>query len=169
MFQRKPLSQQLLDIARIVLGGLAIVVALSFVYTNLALFFMSRDGVYASPEAGMRAMIAENYVDSEDSPVIYSGNSSFDGSSAHIAYVVACIWGRRLDGTQTGTGGRHIYDQRGHFFLDTTKGWVFMPEGLSPTFIGFWMDVFGMAGPGLPGPSINWGTNINCELIGSHS
>ena len=165
--QPKPLIQQLLDILRVVAGGIVLVVILSFLYTVTALFLAERGAVYPSPEAGMQTMIAENYIDSKDSQVIYAGSNSFDGSSPHVAYVIACIWGgQRLDGTPTGTGGRHAYDQPGQFYLNTKHGWVFMPEGFFPTYIGFWMDVFGMAGPGLPEPSINWGSvpDKGCEF-----
>jgi hypothetical protein len=42
------------------------------------------------------------------------------------------------------------------FFLQTKEGWVHMPEGAFPGFIGFWMKVFGMAGPGQSEPSTDW-------------
>jgi hypothetical protein len=36
------------------------------------------------------------------------------------------------------------------------KGWVHVPEGAFPEFIGFWMEVFGWAGEGQSTPSTNW-------------
>ena len=68
--------------------------------------------------------------------------------------------------TLTGTGGRHVYDQPGNFFLETKKGWVFISEGSFPTYLGFWMKVFNMAGPGSPVPSTDWGSypDKGCEF-----
>ncbi len=107
----------------------------------------------------MRAHIAKGYVQTDDSQIIYAGTNSFDGSDPHVWYVIACVWGgHRLDGSETGHGGKHGYDQPGLFFLDTKKGWVWISEGTFPTYLGFWMKVFGLAGPGSPVPSTDWGS-----------
>ncbi len=167
MKQPKPLIQQVLDIFRVVLGGLAAVVVVSFLWTFIVLLSAQRGGVYATPDEGMRAMIARSYVNPDDSQVIYAGTNSFDGSDPHVQYVIACVWGgHRLDGTPTGTGGRHGYDQPGVFFLDTKKGWVQVSEGAFPTFVGYWMKIFGMAGPGSATPFVDWGSTPNkgCEF-----
>ena len=47
-------------------------------------------------------------------------------------------------------------DAPGSYFLQTKEGWVHAPEGTLPGFVGFWMDVFGMAGPGEDSPSVDW-------------
>ena len=44
----------------------------------------------------------------------------------------------------------------GSFFLQTKQGWVHVGEGAFPTFVGRWMKIFGMAGPGETTPSTDW-------------
>jgi hypothetical protein len=129
-----------------------------WMYTTVQLRAARQAGLYSSAEEGMRAMIAQNYIEPERSQVIYAGTNSFDGSDPHVWYAIACVWGgHRLDGSTPGSA-RHAYDQPGWFFLNTRDGWVFVPEGVLPGFIGFWMKVFGLAGPGSSHPSHDWGS-----------
>jgi hypothetical protein len=149
-------------IIAICLGAL---LALPWVYTTSALRIAQAGGVHASAEEGMLARIARNYVEPEKVQVIYAGTNSFDGSSPHVWYVIACVWGgHRADGSLPGST-RHTYDQPGSFFLDTKEGWVFMPEGAFPGFIGFWMKVYGLAGPGASRPSHDWGDAPQGECV----
>ena len=159
MFQRKSLLRQFAGLAGLVLIFLTIVVVSSWLYATTVLRFAEKAGVYASAEDGMRALITRGYVNPDDSQIIYAGTNSFDGSDPHVWYVIACVWGgHRVDGAATGAGGRHGYDQPGTFFLETKKGWVWISEGTFPVYLGFWMNVFGMAGPGSPVPSTDWGS-----------
>jgi hypothetical protein len=106
----------------------------------------------------MLALVARNYIEPRKVEIIYAGTNSFDGSSPHVWYVIACVWGgKRADGSPVGSK-RHDYDQPGHFFLHTKDGWVFVPEGAFPEFMGFWMKVYGLAGPGSSQPSHDWGS-----------
>jgi hypothetical protein len=167
MNQRKPLLGRIAGLAGLVLMFLTVVVVSSWVYATAVLRSAEKEGIYDSAEDGMRARIARGYVNPDDSQIIYAGTNSFDGSNPHIWYVIACVWGgHRLDGSVPGTGGRHVYDQPGNFFLETKKGWVFISEGTFPEYLGFWMKVFDLAGPGSPVPSTDWGTypDKGCEF-----
>ena len=102
----------------------------------------------------MRAIIAKGYTADRQVKILYAGTNSFDGSKPHIWYVIAQVRASaRADGSALGKNG---CDGPGLFFLQTKEGWVHMPEGAFPGFIGFWMKVFGMAGPGQSTPSTDW-------------
>lgn len=89
------------------------------VYTTRQLRLASARGVYPSAEAGMHALIERSYRQPDKVQIIYAGTNSFDGSSPHVWYVLACVWGgTRADGSPVGTE-RHVYDQPGVYFLNT--------------------------------------------------
>ncbi|OGO38173.1 MAG: hypothetical protein A2W35_08615 [Chloroflexi bacterium RBG_16_57_11] len=138
------------------------VLLFSWVYTTVMLGVARADGVYASAEEGMLALIEEVYAQPYEAEIAYAGTNSDDGSDTHIRYVIACVWGdKRKDGSPVGSV-RHAYDQPGSFFLHTKDGWVFMPEGAFPNFIGFWMKVYGLAGPGSSRPTQPMGSGGRC-------
>ena len=144
--------------AGLILDCTGLLIIPSWIYTTSQLRLAARAGVYSSAEEGMLDHIARGYVEPDDTQIIYAGTNSFDGSKPHVWYVIACVWGgRRLDGSPTGSA-RHDYDQPGLFFLNTKEGWVFMPEAAFPGFLGFWMEVFGLAGPGSSVPTHDWGS-----------
>jgi hypothetical protein len=102
----------------------------------------------------MLAMLDENYMPDRDVKILYAGTNSFDGRRPHIWYVIAEVRASaRADGSEMGRNG---CDAPGSFFLQTKEGWVHVPEGAFPGFMGFWMDVFDMAGKGQAAPSTNW-------------
>jgi hypothetical protein len=135
--------------------------AFSWAYTTGVLRLARAGGVYATAEEGMNALIAKSYIHPRDSQIIYAGTNSFDGSEPHVWYVIACVWGgTRADGSPVGSS-RHEYDQPGIFFIDTRDGWVQVGEGYFPEVLGYWMKLYGLAGPGSATPSHDWGTNPN--------
>ncbi len=145
---------------------IGVVVLMSWLYTLLTLRMARSQGVYASAEEGMLANIAKGYVKPDRTEILYAGTNSFDGSSPHVWYVIACVWGgHRLDGSHTGSKS-HNYDQPGSFFLDTGQGWVNVSEGAFPQFVGFWMQVYGLAGPGSSQPTHDWGSSpqLDCTF-----
>ncbi len=139
---------------------------ITWTYTTNTLAVLSARGVYPSAEAGMTALIERAFVNPEDYQIIYAGTNSFDGSQPHVWYVLACVWGgTRRDGSPVGSA-RHVYDQPGVFFLNTRDGWVLAPEGVFPTALGYWMQLYGLAGPGSSVPSHDWGSTPSrgCEF-----
>lgn len=144
---------------------IGLVLISSWTYTNIQLHFASERGIFSSAEEGMRDFIAKNYVAPDKYQIIYAGTNSFDGSSPHVWYVIACVWGgHRLDGSSPGSE-RHAYDQPGIFFLNAKEGWVFMPEGAFPELLGFWMKVFNLAGPGSSQPTHDWGSSPQGDCV----
>jgi len=140
----------------ITLTFIGVILFCSWIYTTSQLRDAREDGIYSSAEEGMRDRIAKSYVEPERYQIISAGTNSFDGRYPHVWYVIACVrGGHRVDGSPTGSK-KHDYDQPGSFFLNTKDGWVYMPEGAFPELIGFWMDVFGLAGPGSSQPTHDW-------------
>jgi len=116
-------------VAGIALICIGVILICSWIYTTSQLRAAREAGIYPSAEGGMRDRIAKSYVEPDDYQIIFAGTNSFDGSSPHVWYVVACVWGgHRVDGSPTGSK-KHDYDQPGSFFLNTKDGWVYMPEG----------------------------------------
>jgi hypothetical protein len=159
MRQSRHLLLRLALLAGIPLTCLGITLASSWVYTTGQLRAARAAGVFSSAEDGMRAMVAQGYVQPDETEIVYAGTNSFDGSNPHVWYVIACVWGgRRADGWPVGTE-KHDYDQPGLFFLNTKEGWVWMPEGAFPGLVGFWMKLYGLAGPGSIQPTHDWGSS----------
>jgi len=146
----------------IALGILVAIVPLSWVYTSVQLNIARSKGVYPSAEQGMLALVDKAYSADRQIKILYAGTNSFDGSEPHIWYVIAEVRATsRADGSEMGRNG---CDAPGSFFLQTKDGWVHIGEGSFPTFMGFWMKVFGMAGEGQSTPSTNWAPNQNPQF-----
>ncbi len=156
---------QLGTIAAILLAVAVQVILWSLIYTLVTVGYLRSKGVYPSAEAGMLASIERYYTNPEQVEIIYAGTNSFDGSDPNVWYVLACIWGgTRADGQPVGSE-RHAYDQPGTFYLATRDGWIQAPESFFPTLLGFWMRVYGLAGPGSSTPSHDWGSGPqHCEF-----
>ena len=138
----------------VLLGFSFICVASSWIYTAMQLNIARAKGVYSTPEAGMIARAEQYYTADRQVKILHAGTNSFDGTKPHVWYVIAEIRASaRADGSALGHNG---CDAPGSFFLQTKEGWVYVPEGAFPGFIGFWMDVFGWAGEGQSTPSTNW-------------
>jgi hypothetical protein len=141
------------------LGIILACIALSWVYTTVQLNIARSKGLYASAEQGMLAVIDDHYPPDRSAKILYAGTNSFQGRQPHIWYVIAEVRAAsRADGSELGHNG---CDAPGLFFLQTKDGWVFVPEGAFPGFMGFWMKVFDLAGPGQSTPSIEWSPDQN--------
>jgi hypothetical protein len=131
-----------------------VVVFSSWVFMTTKLTLARSEGVYPSAERGMRARLDRAYVGISRVDILYAGPNSFDGSQPHVWYVIAEVRASmRSGGYEMGVNG---CDAPGSFFLETTDGWVHVPEGAFPEIVGFWMKVFGLAGPGQAAPSTDW-------------
>jgi hypothetical protein len=136
------------------LGSIAFGFLCTWGYTSLVLANASREGVYATAEEGMIAMLDRSYSTDRQIKIIQAGPNSFDGSSPFIWYVIAEVHASsRADGAALGRNG---CDAPGSFFLQTRQGWVHVGEGAFPTYVGLWMKVFSMAGEGQSTPSTEW-------------
>jgi len=137
----------------ITLGLVLLSAGAGWIFTSSQLAIASSKGVHASAEQGMQSLIGESYQGITSLEILSSGPDSFDGSFPHVRYVVARVCASsRMDGVELDDQG---CDLPGSFFLQTREGWVHVPEDAFPEIVGFWMSIFGMAGPGQSTPSIN--------------
>lgn len=113
--------------AALMLAGTGL--AAAGVYAASQLRTLGEQAVYASPEEGMRALVARHYSGVEKVEIVGAGKEIFDD----LRFVVAHVWAAgRADGD--GFSGRG-YDNPGWFFLRVERGWVFVPEGNYPWVI----------------------------------
>lgn len=135
----KELQKYLLAIAILTL----VLIATLWFYTTLNLEIAKREGIYETPEDGMRVRVTESWIDVEKIEITYAGPNSFDGSNPHVWYVIARVWAdRRANGKPIHQRG---YDSPGSFFLHVQEGWVHVPEGRFPELVGFGMQLFGLS------------------------
>lgn len=147
-------TNKYMRLALTALGGLVILVAISWIYTTLQLARLRSDGLFPAPEEGMLALIDRYYPPEKEVKMLYAGPNSPDGNNPHVWYVIAEVYASsRADGSAIGDNG---CDAPGSYFLQTKEGWVHVPEQAFPEIIGFWMDVFDLAGAGQIAPSTDW-------------
>lgn len=143
MKRPKKLLKILIVSSLLVAQFVLVLLVTTWLHTTISLEIAKREGVYATPEDGMRVLVTESWVDVERVEIEYAGTNSFDGSNPHVWFVVAKVWAaRRADGKAVGWRG---YDSAGSFFLRVGDGWVHVPEGKFPEFIGFGMRLFGIS------------------------
>jgi hypothetical protein len=149
---------RILAAAAILLAFLLKTATWGALYTGVRLRGASLAGVFPSAEEGMLSLVSQGYARPWEAEIVYAGPNSFDGSSPHVWYVIACVWAaKHADGSSVGNESRN-YDAPGSFFLNTKDGWVHVPEGWFPEVLGFWMSLYGISGPGSSNPSHEWGS-----------
>jgi hypothetical protein len=147
------------------LGISLAIIALSWVYTIIQLNFARSKGIYATAEQGMLAFAEKYYSSDHNVEVLYAGPNWDKGKQPYHWYVIAEInASSRADGSELRHNG---CDAPGLTFLQTRDGWVYVPEGAFPTFIGFWMKAFDLAGEGQRTPSTDLLPNHTTRLCDS--
>ena len=133
----------------ILLIGLAVMAyailipACAYGYTIFQLGLGRLEGVYPSPEEGMRTRLEDSYIGIQRIEIDHAGPNAFDGSNPHIWFVVARVLAeQRRDGSRLPPTG----DYPGSFYLKVHDGWIHRPEGSFPGLIGFFMKVFHLEG-----------------------
>jgi hypothetical protein len=118
--------------------------ACAYGYTVFQLGLGRLEGVYPSPEEGMRSRIEDSYVGIQRIDIDYAGPNAHDGSNPHIWFVTARVYAeQRGDGSSLHPNG---YDNPGSFYLKVHDGWIHRPEGSFPELIGFLMKMFHLEG-----------------------
>lgn len=140
---------------RMMLGGMAVMALLALLvaafgpgalraYAIGRIESAKREGVYASPQEGMRAGIVSLYRDIQRIEIDHAGTNSTDGRLPHVWFVTARVYAAaRGDGKPIPAGE---YDLPGSYFLRVDDGWVHVPEGAFPVVIGRAMQRFGLYG-----------------------
>ena len=136
-----------------IVGVIIACVALSGLYTYIQVNRYSADGVYDTAEEGMMALIDKNYSADREATILYAGTNSFNGSRPYVWYVIAEVRASaHADGSALYNEG---CESPGSYFLHTKNGWIHVPEGAFPDYMGLWMTMFNMAGPGQSEPSVD--------------
>lgn len=121
-----------------------VITAVAWLHMFLTLETAKREGVYATPEDGMRARVEKSWIGVERVEIDYAGPNAHDGSNPHVWFVTAKVWAaRRGDGKPVSRQG---YDLAGSFFLRVQDGWVHVAEGQLPALVGSCMRLFGYWG-----------------------
>ena len=126
----------------------------SWWYTNAALNWARIRGVFATPQEGAISNANRWFCGVERVEIDHASTNSFDGSDPHVWFVMYTVYAKNRAPCDSQHPGAPLYhktfERGGQFYLNVKDGWVMMPEGLFPEFIGFWMKVFNLAGPGDP-------------------
>ena len=90
----RPKSALLIAAAALLAVGLLPFACLgsAWLYTVVQLEAAKRQGVYPTPEDGMRALLRETWPDAEEIVIEGTGPNFFDGSHPHVWYVAARAW-----------------------------------------------------------------------------
>jgi hypothetical protein len=131
----------------LVLAALAyaiLIPACAYGYTLYQLGLGRQEGVYPSPEEGMRLRLEDAYIGIQRIEIDHAGPNAHDGSNPHIWFVTARVYAdQRADGHALHPNG---YDYPGSFFLKVHDGWIHRPEGSFPELIGYFMKAFHLEG-----------------------
>ncbi len=141
-------------IVLIILAVVLLCVAFPALYTVSILNWARSQGVYATPQEGVISRAYRWYCEVERVEIEQAATNSFDGSDPHVWYVMYTVHARShapCDSEKPGGPLYHqTYERGGNFYLNVKDGWVMMPEGFFPEFVGRWMKILGLAGPGDP-------------------
>jgi hypothetical protein len=122
----------------VALGSLSIVwlilflIGSAWLHGAVVLALAKHEDIYASPEEGMRARIAQTWRNVERIEIEYAGPNERDGRDPHVWFVSARV---RVQGQER-------YHYPGSYFLHVEEGWVHVPEGRLPWLAGTWMRLF---------------------------
>jgi hypothetical protein len=129
------------------------VIAFSAFYALIQLNLARSKGIYDTAEQGMVAYTEKNYSTDSNVDILLAGPNSFVGRQPYYWYVIAEVNGiSRADGSELRYNG---CESIGLSYLQNKEGWIYVPDGVFPGIVGFWMKVFGMAGEGQTTPSID--------------
>jgi hypothetical protein len=100
-------------------------------------------GVYPTPEQAIIGRFGEgwggaNVVNIEN---VHAGPNDPDGSQPHIWFGGADVYLDRVP-----EGGRRTHYVTGSFYVQIKDGWVYMPEGAFPPYVGWVMSLYGLEG-----------------------
>lgn len=140
MGQRKKLLLLLVATGLVMVQCAPVLAGMTWLHMVTTLERAKREGRYATPEDGMRALAHQSWSDVEQIEIVSAGPNAFDGSNPHVWFVTAKVWAaRRGDGKPISPRG---YGAAGSFFLRVQDGWVHVSEGSFPEVIGLLMRLF---------------------------
>jgi hypothetical protein len=114
-----------------------------WIYAASQLALAKNNGVYPTVEEAIIAKASQGWVGAEVIRVenVHARPNRFDGSQPHVWFGGATIY---LDRVPEGEHWTKYYS--GSYYIHVREGWVLVPEGAFPEFIGWVMELYGLEG-----------------------
>lgn len=146
---RRPAARRLLWVGLASLALVLLIVAGPLVYAKSQLTLAKRGGIYATAEEAVLANIGESVGDAQVLKIegLYVSPSWGDGHLPHVWFGGARVWLDRVP-----AGYRHNSFSAGSYYIRVKEGWIHVPEGAFPGFIGRMMELYSLEGAGSAGP-----------------
>ena len=115
----------------------------TWVYAKSHLALAKNRGIYNSPEEAVLERTSSGWGGAEVIRIenVYAGPNFHDGSLPHVWFGGADVYLDRIP-----DGGRWDYYNPGSYYLRVEEGWVHIPEGALPEYIGWVMALYGLEG-----------------------
>lgn len=145
---RRPFPRRLFFAAMALIALASLIGAGPLVYTKSQLALAKRGGIYATPEEAVLANIGENVGEARVVKIegLYAGPNWWDGRLPHVWFGGARVWLDRVP-----TGYRRDNYSAGSYYIRVEEGWIHVPEGAFPGFIGRMMELYNLEGAGSAG------------------
>lgn len=116
-----------------------------WVYAVSQLALAKNNGVYPKVEEAIIANNSQGWGSAKVVRItnIYAGPNSRDGSQPYLWFGEATVYLDRIP-----QGGNRTQYSSGSFYMHVRGGWVHVPEGAFPGFIGWVMELYGLEGVG---------------------
>lgn len=145
---RRPLRRRLLWAGFVLLALASLVTVGPLVYAKSQLALAKRGGIYATPKEAVLANLNRDLGDAQIVRLegLYVTPSWPDGRLPHVWFGGAMVW---LDRVPAGYH-RDNYSA-GSYYIRVEEGWIHVPEGAFPGFIGRMMELYNLEGAGSAG------------------
>lgn len=139
-------DRRLPTLARVGIGVAALVPLFflcSWVYAASQLTLAKSEGIYATVEEGVVERNSAGVGDAEVIRIegVRANVNQYDGSQPHVWFGTATVY---LDRVPEGRSWDHY--NAGSYYIKVSEGWVHVPEGAFPEFIGWVMAFYNMEG-----------------------
>jgi len=114
-----------------------------WLYATSQLALAKSRGIYATAEEAVIALNSQGWGGAEVVKItgVHAGPDRHDGSQPHVWFGGGTVYLDRVP-----QGGNRSYYPAGSFYLHVRKGWVHVPEGAFPEFIGWVMELYDLEG-----------------------
>jgi len=134
--------------SRLIFTGLSLILLFflgTWVYATSHLTLAKNEGIYETPEEAVLALNSSGWGGAEVIRIenVHAGPNFHDGSLPHVWFGGADVYLDRIP-----DGGRWDHYATGSFYLRVEEGWVHIPEGALPGYIGWVMALYSLEGAG---------------------
>lgn len=117
----------------------------TWVYAKSHLALAKNEGIYDTPEEAVLALNSSGWGGAEVIRIenVHAGPNFPNGTLPHVWFGGADVYLDRIP-----DGGRWDHYAAGSYYLRVKEGWVHIPEGALPDYIGLVMVLYGLEGAG---------------------